>query len=104
MATGMSSSQALQEATYTETTGQVSPSAQAAFGQTPTATKASLQSDDGDPRRDRQYGGFDRQTVQEETQKTQESYEEAAGINQPAPKPEKDEGSGGGDGGGEETS
>ena len=52
--------------------------------------------DDGDPQRNRQYGGFDRQTVQEETQKTQESYEEAAGINQPAPEPEKESDSGGG--------
>ena len=48
-------------------------------------TKASTQSDDDDRPSGRQYGGFDSKTVQEETQKTQESYEEAAGINQPAP-------------------
>ena len=63
-------------------------------------TKASTRSDDDDRPSGRQYGGFDRKTVQEETQKTQESYEEAAGINQPAPEPKQDEGSGGGDGGG----
>lgn len=57
-------------------------------------------SDDDNRPSGRQYGGFDRQTVQEETQKTQESYEEAAGINQPAPEPEKESDSGGGGGGG----
>ena len=73
-------------------------------------------SDDDDRPSGRQYGGFDRQTVQEETQKTQESYEEAAGINQqkeqpvdafnerqntsaPEPKQESDSGGGGGGGG-----
>ena len=56
-------------------------------------------SDDDDRPSGRQYGGFDSKTVQEETQKTQESYEEAAGINQPAPEPEKESDSGGGGGG-----
>jgi len=60
-------------------------------------TKASTRSDDDDRPSGRQYGGFDRQTVQEETQKTQESYEEAAGVNQPAPEPEKESDSDDGD-------
>ena len=63
-------------------------------------TKASTQSDDDDRPSGRQYGGFDSKTVQEETQKTQESYEEAAGINQPAPEPKQESDSDGGGGGG----